>query len=43
MYNISDVVEMGNAHEHILTLIKDLFSIDDAEPQTLSEDEAFDE
>lgn len=43
MYKISDVVEMGSAHEQILSLIKDVLIIDDDTPHSLSADDAFDE
>ena len=43
MYIISDIVEVGNAHEHILSLIKEPPIIDDSEPHSISPEEAFDE
>ena len=43
IYTISDVVELGNAHEHILSLIKDLLHVDDTHPNTLSAEDAIDE
>jgi len=41
MYNISDIVEMGDAHAHILSTIKDLLVVDDTEPISLTGEEAF--
>jgi hypothetical protein len=44
MYNISDIVEMGQAHELVLSLIKELpFTFDDDQPQTMPIEEHFDE
>lgn len=44
MYNISDVVEMGQAHELVLSLIKELpLQQDDTRPHTMPFEEFFDE
>lgn len=43
MYNISDAVELGDAHEMILILVKEEFSEDDTDPRTQPADEYFDE
>ena len=43
MYNVSDAVEMGDAHEVILILVKEEFSGDDSEPRTEAAEEYFDE
>lgn len=43
MYTIPDVVEMGEAHELVLSVLKDLpFSIDDTEAWTMRDQEPFD-
>ena len=43
MYNVSDAVEMGAAHELILVLTKQEFSEDDNDPRTEPAEEYFDE
>lgn len=43
MYTVSDAVEMGSAQELILSLIKEVFVSDDAEPNTCWYAEYFDE
>ena len=44
MYNISDVVEMGEAHELVLGLIKELpFQQDDIDPFTMPDEEHFED
>lgn len=43
MYNVSDAVEMGDAHEVILILVKEEFSADDSDPRTEPAEEYFDE
>lgn len=44
MYTISDVVEMGEAHELVLSLIKELpLQFDDSEPQSMPDQEHFDD
>ena len=43
MYTVSEVVEMGDARELILSEIKEAFVGDDNEPQTLQPGEYFDE
>jgi hypothetical protein len=43
MYTVSDVVELGDAQELILSLIKREFVSDDHENQTLPAEEYFDE
>ena len=43
MYNVSDAVEMGNAHELILTFIKREGVLDDDQEQTNKAEEYFDE
>ncbi len=42
MYTISDVVDLGEAHQLILSDIKDYSLIDDSEPMSLSCEEIFD-
>ena len=41
MYNISDVVEMGEAHELVLSLLKEPLQFDDSEPFTMPAEEHF--
>ena len=43
MYTVSDIVEMGNAQDLVLTLIKLPPSSDDFEDFTVEPDEYFDE
>jgi hypothetical protein len=43
MYTLSDAIEMGSAHELILSLIKEVFVNDDVEPNTCWYAEYFDE
>ncbi len=43
MYNVSDAVEMGDAHEVILILVKEEVSGDDSEFRTEEAQEYFDE
>ena len=43
MYTISDVVEMGDARELLLSLLKDIFQQDDSEQHTAELEEYFDE
>ena len=43
MYIISEVIEMGIAHEQILSLLKEWPTIDDIDPISLSPDDALDE
>ena len=43
MYSVSDVVELGEAHELVLSDIKKMLRQDDAEEQTLQPLENFDE
>lgn len=43
MYNVSDAVEMGNAQELVLSLIKVEFVDDDFEERTAEPEEYFDE
>ena len=43
MYTVSDAVEMGNAHELILSLIKVVFVQDDDQPSTEEAEEYFDQ
>jgi hypothetical protein len=43
MYTASDVVEMGVAHELVLSNIKVEFVLDDTAPQTMLAEEYFDE
>ena len=42
MYTVSEVVEMGKAHEMILSEIKYESIIDDSEPMSLSCEDVFD-
>ena len=42
MFVISDLMDMGNAHERIIGW-KEISKIDDDEPYSLSLEEAFDE
>lgn len=43
MYSVSEVVEMGAAHELVLSDIKEVLVFDDAEQQTMTALESFDE
>ena len=43
MYNVSDAVEMGAAHELILIVVKEEFSGDDSEARTQEPEQYFDE
>lgn len=43
MYNVSDAVEMGSAHELILTFIKQVLVLDDSQENTDRAEEYFDE
>jgi hypothetical protein len=43
MYLVSDIIEMGNTHELVLSCIKEPPTIDDSHPLALSPEEAFDE
>jgi hypothetical protein len=44
MYTISDIVEMGEAHELVLSVHKELpLAMDDNEPFTMLEEEHFDD
>jgi hypothetical protein len=43
MYVISDILDLGNAHERILADMKDISAIDDSQPNTLSPEDLFDE
>jgi len=42
MYTISDIVEMGEAHELVLSIMKDEFVFDDAWPWSMPAAENFD-
>lgn len=43
MYTVSDAVEMGDARDLILSLIKEVFVQDDSQEQTARPEEYFDE
>ena len=43
MYSVSDVVELGEAHELVLSDIKEVLRLDDAEEQSMQPGEYFDE
>ena len=43
MYTVSDAVEMGNAQELILSLIKEVFVLDDDQPSSDVAEEYFDQ
>ena len=43
MYTVSDIVDLGEAHELVLSDIKEILTIDDSESQTMLALECFDE
>ena len=43
MYIVSDVVEMGAAHELVLSVLKTEFLLDDTSPETMPAEQYFDE
>lgn len=43
MYNVSDIVEMGEAHKLVLDAGKEDFVLDDSWPQSMIVDESFDQ
>jgi hypothetical protein len=43
MYSVSDIFDLGEAHDLVLSEIKELLTIDDSEDQTMQPLECFDE
>ena len=43
MYTVSDIVDLGEAHELVLSEIKEVLTQDDSEYQTMAPSEYFDE